>query len=644
MKKKKKASALDTASTHICILHKNKNGIGSIAIDKKTDIIITIPDNQENFALNDDEVEVLAWQDHNGSFIGKVTQITAHNTTNLVGLIQAQQDKGYFLVNNPKFGDHVVALDAVPQDFSPTELFNAIITNYPSQDQPFFTVRIANAIGQLGDDQAFIAQLLIEANVPTEFSKDALAQAHKYGDTLSPNEITDQRTDLRALNFVTIDGEDAKDFDDAVFCSYENNIYTLYVVIADVSHYVTPNSPLDEEAYSRGTSVYLPRQVIPMLPEKLSNNLCSLNPYVDRLVVCSEMQIDRDGNILDYKIYNGIINSKARLTYNQVQTWLNDLSAAPQHIVTLNSVFRALLKSRDARGAIDFDSTEPCFVFNQDGVVSDIIPKSRLDAHKLIEECMLAANVSVANFLIKHGHPGLFRVHEKPSEDKFNNLKAYLNSLGIEFDVAYQNLIPMDYAVLLAKVHKHEQFAAIQQTVLRSMQLAIYSPTNIGHFGLSYENYLHFTSPIRRYPDLLTHRAIKKILLDKTYEYPYNIGTMGEHTSFTERRAEDLERKVHAFYKCQYAKSHIGSTFDGTTTALVNFGLFVYIPDLLLDGLVHITELGKDYFVYDEKKQVLRGKRTGIEYHAGQVLKVKITGVDIANLFIDFALDSDNNI
>ncbi|MFN7094733.1 MAG: RNB domain-containing ribonuclease, partial [Burkholderiales bacterium] len=332
----------------------------------------------------------------------------------------------------------------------------------------------------------------------------------------------------------------------------------------------------------------------------------------------------------------------ARLTYEQVQEWLYELSLTPARLISnishLYLVYQTLLKSRHQRGAIDFESVEPVFMFDKNGLVCNIQARNRLEAHKLIEECMLAANVCIADFLLKHEHPGLFRIHDKPTEDKFTALKHYLNSLAVPFMVKYESLAPHHYATLLTQVHDHPQFAAIQQAVLRSMQLAKYAPQNIGHFGLSYDRYLHFTSPIRRYPDLLVHRAAKHILQQQQYKYAYGLNLMGEHTSYTERLAEDLGRKVDAFYKCQYAKTHIGTEFNGVITTVVGFGLFVYIPDLLLDGLVHVTELGQDYFVFDDKKQILVGRKTGIKYRPGQSLHIQIHNVDMAKLFIDLKL------
>jgi ribonuclease R len=615
--------------------------MGGIAIDKATGAKIHILENAENFALDKDEIMVIEDGEKLGILYGVIQSIVKHNTTHLTGTMQLYKDQLLLKVSNTKFGNYLVKIKSNVDKIDRESLFNCVITEYPNNEAPFFLVELANTVGHALEDESYIANLIAEALLPVEFSSSAINQAENLPDAVSSYDLKN-RTDLRKIPFVTIDGADAKDFDDAVYCELIDDMYHLYVAIADVAHYVTSGSPLDRDAYTRSTSVYFPKQVIPMLPEKISNGLCSLNPHVDRLVMCCQMKVSLDGKILDYKVYNGVIHSAARLTYAKVQTWIEELSLVPPELISnitnLYLVFQALLHSREIRGAIDFDTVEPVFVFNDEGMVKELQPRVRLEAHKLIEECMLAANVCVADFLIKNRHPGLFRTHAKPSAEKFAALKEYLNSIAVPFDVTYKDLAPHHYATLLKEVHDNLQFPAIQQAVLRSMQLAIYTPNNIGHFGLSYDRYLHFTSPIRRYPDLLVHRAAKSILLNEEYAYLYDLSSIGENTSFAERRAEDLERKTVAFYKCQYAKSHIGKEFSGLITSVVNFGVFVYIPDLMLDGLVHVTELGSDYYVFDEKRQILVGKKSGAKFASGQELHIEIGGVDMAKLFIDFKL------
>jgi ribonuclease R len=636
-----------TNAIAVCTYTRNKNGNGGIALAKNEKLAIQISENKENFALDGDEIEVSYKSIGSNKVIGEITKIISHNTTNLIGTPFKHRDKVLLRVPSPKFGNYLVYVNTEGNcpEFKETELFNTAIIRYPTNSEPFFEVNMLTSLGLQGEEKAFIAQTIIEANVPTTFSQAVLDQANKYRDKVLPSDLIG-RLDLRQLPFVTIDGEDAKDFDDAVYCEHDNSIFTLYVAIADVANYVTDESPLDIEAYERGTSIYFPRQVIPMLPEQLSNGLCSLNPDKERLVICCKIKIDELGNILNYELANAVINSHARLTYRQVQGWIDDTTTIPaelrDNITNLYSIFKSLLLSRSVRGAIDFDTEEAYFDFDSDGEVSGLYPRVRLDSHKLIEECMLAANVCVADFMLKNTHPCLFRIHDKPSEDKFNALKAYLNSMAIEFDISYVSLTPIDYMNLLNSVKNHSQFKVIQQIVLRSLQLAIYSPNNVGHFGLSYKHYLHFTSPIRRYPDLLVHRIIKSILKGKRYQFSHPIEQMGEQTSFTERRAEELGRKVDAFYKCKYAMRHVGSTFTGYVTSVTNFGLFVYMPELMLDGLVHITELGDDYFIFDEVKQMLVGKASGTRFANGQQLKVLIAAVNMSRLYIDLSIPNES--
>jgi ribonuclease R len=497
-------------------------------------------------------------------------------------------------------------------------------------------------LGKLGDDTVFVHRVIVEANVPVEFSPETEKYVNKLADSVKESDIA-KRKDLRKLPFVTIDGEDARDFDDAVYAARNpDGSFNLAVAIADVAHYVKHGSALDLDAFARSTSIYFPRRVIPMLPEKLSNGLCSLNPNVDRLVMVCEMEISAKGEITNYSVDNAVIHSHYRLTYNQAQKYLDGSESAPSDILdsiaALNMVYQALLAGRKKRGAIDFDSSEPYFEFDEVGNVTGLKPRDRLTAHRLIEECMLAANVSVADFLAKSEHPTLYRNHDRPSEKKFSALKNYLDSIGVSFDVTQETVKPMDYQRLVEQIKDRPNSAIIQQTILRSMQLAEYTPKNIGHFGLAYTRYLHFTSPIRRYPDLLVHRACKAVIKKKAYAYLHSIETIGEQTSFCERRAEELERKVDAYYKCKFAKSHIGNEFTGLITSVVSFGLFVSIPELLIDGLVHVTELGGDYFVFDERKHVLVGKNSGFKYMPGGKLQVMIAAVDMDKLFIDLEL------
>lgn len=630
-------------SARLCTYSANKDGRGGIATDLKTKERIIIPSNADNHAIDGDEVAVMNdGVDKHGFMQGIIREVLKHKITNIVGRVEQYKDKYYLISDNEKLGHYPVVIDGVNQALAFDEIYNAVVVSYPSTEQSYFRVKIIKSLGHLNDDEVFVNKTLIESNVQLEFSLDTQHYVEKLPDSIDERDI-DGRADLRHLPFVTIDGEDARDFDDAVYCEKNpDGSFTLSVAIADVAHYVKHGSALDLDAFDRGTSIYFPRRVVPMLPEKLSNGLCSLNPNVDRLVMVCHMDVSANGEITDYAVDNAVIHSHYRLTYNLVQNYLDKLEPIPSDIEnsinSLYAVYQALLAQRHVRGAIDFEGSEPYFEFDDKGNVSGLKPRDRMDSHKLIEECMLAANVSVADFLNKNNHATLYRNHDRPSEKKFSALKSYLDSIAVSFDVTQENVRPKDYQLLVERIKDKPNNHIIQQTILRSMQLAEYAPKNIGHFGLAYERYLHFTSPIRRYPDLLVHRACKAVLHQKTYGYIHSIEMMGEQTSFCERRAEELERKVDSYYKCKYAQTHVGNQYHGIITSVVSFGLFVSIPELLIDGLIHVTELGGDYYVFDEKRHSLMGKNSGFKYVAGQELDVVIANVDMDRLFIDLEL------
>ena len=451
--------------------------------------------------------------------------------------------------------------------------------------------------------------------------------------------------DLRDVGLVTIDGADARDFDDAVFCEKTGSGWRLLVAIADVSHYVSIGSELDTEATRRGTSVYFPDRVVPMLPEVLSNGLCSLNPKVDRLCMVCEMRVSRDGKVTRSTFYEAVMRSRARLTYGQVGAYLD---GEPKHSVPkdlqsslrdLHDLYRAFAKARARRGAIEIDLPQTKFKLNDDGEIDRIEVVPRNDAHRLIEECMIAANVQAAKFLKKHRIPGLYRVHPKPDPDRFNDLRLYLVSLGLK--VAHPDHVePQHFTTLIEQIKGRPDSAAITMAMLRSLTHAEYSPTNIGHFGLALQSYAHFTSPIRRYPDLLVHRAIRHIINGGKagrYDYaPRQMERLGVITSSHEKRAEEATRDVEAWLKCQYMEGHLGDEFDGVITGVTNFGLFVQITELMTDGLVHVTSLDNDYYHYDAGSQRLKGERSGKTFGLGEAMRVRVQRVDMETRKIDF--------
>ncbi|MBL8379182.1 MAG: ribonuclease R [Burkholderiales bacterium] len=521
------------------------------------------------------------------------------------------------------------------------DIVTADIVRYPSADEEPLG-RIAEVLGAETDPGIEIEIALRRHDLPQRFSAAALAAALALPETLRARDKTGRR-DLTDLPLVTIDGEDARDFDDAVYCEPvgRTRAWRLVVAIADVSHYVTPGSALDADARERGTSVYFPRRVLPMLPEKLSNGLCSLNPDVDRLVMACDMRVSAAGLVEHYEFYPAVMHSKARLTYTEVAACLADAKGEAARarrslmpsLTRLHKVYQALLAARTKRGAVDFESGETRIHFDAAGRIARIVPIQRNDAHRLIEECMLAANVCAAHFLERHKHPALFRVHAGPTAAKLENLRAFLGPLSLSLGGG-ESPTAQDYARLAQAVRGRPDAQLISSVMLRSMQQAQYSPDNIGHFGLAYEQYAHFTSPIRRYPDLIVHRAIKALLKRRTYAEP-DWDALGAAVSQSERRADEASREVVSWLKCQYAARHLGEPFEGTVSGVTAFGLFVTLDDLLIDGLLHVTALPRDYYVYDAARHALAGERSGRRYRLGDRISVRIVRSDPDSFKID---------
>lgn len=516
----------------------------------------------------------------------------------------------------------------------------------PPTDKEFATGKIGAILDEENDRELIITTTIYNHNLPHEFSAAALHEADSFSEP-STTEFTG-RVDLRDLALVTIDGVDSRDFDDAVYAEKRaGGNYRVVVAIADVSHYVKTGSALDIDAYDRGTSVYFPHHVIPMLPEKLSNGLCSLNPKVDRLCMVADMKISRGGRVSAYEFYPAVMHSKARLTYDEVNQYLANPSDATlaesffnpeikKSLDTLHQLYLLLDKKREERGAMAFETAESYIKFGENGDIQDIVKRTRGDAHKLIEECMLLANTCAAKFTLEHDLPVLYRNHERPDGAKSERLSGYLKTFGIAFPS--ENPSHEDYQRAIEATKERPDAISIHSMLLRSMMQANYSPNNIGHFGLAYEEYSHFTSPIRRYPDLMLHRAIKEKVTGKSQGTPLyaNLGEAGEHTSTTERRAEEASRFVEGWLKCHYMSRHVGEEFDAVVSGVTNFGLFATLSDLFIDGLVHISTLGAGYFHFDEKQQKLIGEH-GQEFALGQAIKVKVMGVNMDLLQIDFA-------
>ena len=504
--------------------------------------------------------------------------------------------------------------------------------------------KIVEVLGRYDDPGIEIEIALRKFDLPFVWSSAAKAQTRRLPDAVRTTDLRG-RVDLRDLPFVTIDGENAKDFDDAVFGERVGKGFRLLVAIADVSHYVKPETALDQAAYERGNSVYFPRRVIPMLPEKLSNGLCSLVPYEDRLAMACDMFLSPRGKVERYRFFPAVIHSHARLTYTVVAKALYEGDKVARetvgellpHLEALDRIFRVLLAARKRRGAIEFETTEVEFLFDDQGKIAGVKPVVRNDAHRLIEECMLAANVCASEFLAEHEHPTLYRVHEPPDTEKIAKLRQFLAGFGITLPGGDEPT-PKDFARVLEQIAGRSDAPLLQMVILRSLKQARYAPENVGHFGLAYPCYTHFTSPIRRYPDLLVHRAIKAVHAGTRYVPKRPWEEIGMHCSMTERRADEATREVMNWLKCYALQEHIGEIFTGTVTAVVPFGLFVTLDDLFVEGLVHISDLGADYFQFDDVGHALIGERTRVRYRLADRVKVQVARADLATSRIDFRL------
>ncbi|MBS0436336.1 MAG: ribonuclease R [Proteobacteria bacterium] len=612
--------------------------------------------------------------DKRGRPEGRILEILERRKAPIIGRLL--HESGVWLVapEDKRYGQDIMIPKNAIANATAGQVVAIELTEPPSMySQP--VGRVTEVLGEIDDPGMEIEIAVRKYEVPHRFSSETLAQAAALPEKIRPADRR-HRIDLTDVPLVTIDGEDARDFDDAVYCEPAKigrvkspNGWRLVVAIADVSHYVKPGEPLDEDAYERATSVYFPRRVIPMLPEKLSNGLCSLNPDVERLAMVCDMLIGADGEVHAYQFFPALICSHARFTYTEVAAILANTrgpeaarrSELVPHLLHLHEVYRVLLKQRVQRGAMDFETTETQIVCDENGRIEKIVPRTRNDAHRLIEEAMLAANVCSADFIARAKHPSLYRVHEGPTPEKRTLLQNYLKALGLGLSVS-EEPHPKEYQAIAAATKDRPDAQQIHTMLLRSMQQAIYTGTNAGHFGLAYEAYTHFTSPIRRYPDLLVHRVIKALLTGKRYhllsgkfeeapkvrqggkakhapnqEMEHWEGA-GAHCSANERRADEASRDVEAWLKCRYMREHLGEEFSGTVSAVTGFGLFVTLDSLYVEGLVHITELGGEYYRFDEVRQELRGERSGIRYAIGARVRVQVSRVDLDGRRIDFRM------
>jgi ribonuclease R len=587
--------------------------------------------------------------DRKGRPEGKIVEVTERANRKVVGRAYQEHGVWFLVAENRRLSQDILLAPPEKGSKAPKpkagQVVVAEIVEQPSkQSQPIG--RVVQILGDYADPGMEIEIALRKHDLPFEFGKAALEETKKLPDEVRKGDWKD-REDLTQLPLVTIDGETAKDFDDAVYCERAGKGFRLIVAIADVSHYIHAGGALDRDAYERGNSVYFPRRVIPMLPEKLSNGLCSLNPNVERLTVACDMTISQHGEIKAYRFYPAVIWSHARLTYTEVAAALYDkepgtrkkLAQLLPHLEHLDALYRVLAQARGKRGAIDFETLETRMVFDDHGKIEKIEPYERNDAHRLIEECMLAANVCASDFLKERGHPALYRIHEGPTAERLTKLRDFLGTFGLQLGGG-ESPSAKDYAQLLDKIQGRPDKQLLQTVMLRSLRQAIYSPDNVGHFGLAYESYTHFTSPIRRYPDLMIHRAIKAALGKKKYE-PGAWEAIGLHCSATERRADEATRDVEAWLKCYYMQDRIGEEFVGSISAVVPFGIFVALDSVFIEGLVHVSELGADYFHFDEAAHAMVGERSNRRYRLSDRVRVQLMRVDLNQNKIDFRLVED---
>jgi len=623
------------------------DGYGFVVTDDEGADIFLGP-NEMREVLHGDRVMVrVAGLDRRGRPEGKLVEVLERANTRIVGRVLVENGVTLVVPENRRISQEILLAPGVKaKKVVAGQVVVVELVEQPTRyAQPIG--KIVEILGNYADPGMEIEIALRKHELPFEFSSASREQARRLPDTVRKSDWKG-REDLTALPLVTIDGETARDFDDAVFCERQGRGFRLVVAIADVSHYVKVGSALDGEAYDRGNSVYFPRRVIPMLPEKLSNGLCSLNPQVERLCMVCDMAISTTGVIKQFRFYPAVMFSKARLTYNQVAAALYDNDAAAiesvgellPHLQNLDKLFRVLLKARAKRGAIDFETQETRMIFDENGKIAQIVPETRNDAHRLIEECMLAANVCASEFLQTHEHAALYRVHEGPTPEKLAKLREFFAEFGLQLGGGDEPRAG-DYARLLEKIQGRPDLQLLQTVMLRSLRQAMYSPDNVGHFGLAYEAYTHFTSPIRRYPDLLVHRAIKAVLAADKYQPAQEAGDweqIGLHCSMTERRADEADRDVENWLKCYYMQDRIGEEFDGSVSAVVPFGLFVALDDVFVEGLVHISDLGSDYFHYDDAHHSLVGERTGERYRLSDRVRVQLVRVNMEASKIDFRL------
>ncbi|UNM97381.1 ribonuclease R [Ignatzschineria rhizosphaerae] len=644
---KEKLQFINPDKTYIGTVSGHAEGYGFL--DVKGEPSLFIPPHEMKNVLHGDTAEAaITGVDNRGRRIVSVIKVIEHGLTEMIGRFYRHEGVSSVIPENRKVTQEFLIDEANTLKAKNLDIVRIKITDYPSEN----TIAKAEVTEVFGEEMTVdieIMQAILEHNIPHQFSKETEKEIQEIPDTVLAKELT-TRKDYRDLPLVTIDGITARDFDDAVYCEkLENGHHKLYVAISDVAHYVLRNSAIDQDAYLRSTSVYFPNHVVPMLHQKLSNGICSLNPDVDRLIMMAELTIDQSGDLTHYEFFEGVMRSKARLTYELVQEIVDGDGALREtydtlvpHLDNLYALYKILRRARNERGTIDFDTVETLVLYDEDGEIDKIVPDARFDSHKIIEECMITANIAAAKFIEESKLSVLYRVHPHPDSAKLKSLREFLKEFKLGLSGGDEPS-PMDYANTLEAAKELPAFNMIQTVMLRSLSQAIYQPENDGHFGLALTHYAHFTAPIRRYPDLITHRAIKLVLQngDKEQFYPEkHMVQMGEHTSMAERRADDATRDVMDWLKAKYLERFIGDEFDGKITSITSFGMFVELENIFIEGLVHISQLQGDYFIYDDARHRLIGERTRQQYRLSDPVRVKVVESNPETKHIDFELIS----
>ena len=613
----------------------NPKGFGFVSLDKGGKDL-RLSSQQMKLVFHGDKVKVRLL---NRKLDAEIVQVTQTVKT-LVGRLHINQDERYVVVDDRRI-KHEIDIVELIEGCADNQVVVVEVLNSPTLEKNA-SGRITSIIGNYLDEGVEVDSAIHRHEIPAIFGDKALEESAKL-----PNKVLTKdkkgRVDITHLELVTIDGEDSRDFDDAVYAIPSKNGWKLMVAIADVSHYVKEGSQLDAESLERGNSVYFPHRVVPMLPEAISNGLCSLNPEVERLCMVCEMEIDSLGSLLEYKFYSAVMLSHARLTYTEVNEMLENKKSKlrkkykkiENNIDFLYGLYQTLRISRQKRGVMDFDRIESQILFDDQGKIENIVARKRNDAHRLIEECMLMANQAAAKYLQKENEDFLYRVHPKPTPEKVEITRQFLTAIDLRLDGGLEPE-SSDFAKLLKNASGREDENIIKTVVLRTMKQATYTPNNEGHFGLAFEDYAHFTSPIRRYPDLLVHRAIKRALSNKHRERSNKMVELGAHLSMTERRADDASRDVEQWLKCEYMRDKVGESFNGVISGVAGFGLFVELTEIFVEGLISVRDLKEDYFIYDDVHHQLKGQRGGRIYRLGDLIKVKVASVNLDDRKIEF--------